>query len=205
VACECGGARAVFRGGRWVECECLRAARRIRAWRRAGIPKRHDSETWSSLRARWSLSSSAALATMARALKTDGPNAPRIELALVGDEEGRALAASLLLRCAVEGGLAGTIVDVPRLVDLHFEREEPGGALDASSTGLAVVRIGGEPRHAYNRIALERLLDARRDAELCTVVVGDDPARAADAMGATRAAEAIRERYSIVSVDRRPA
>jgi hypothetical protein len=199
---DCGGSRHVKGAdGKYRLCDCLRLARSIRQRRAAGVPVRHDAETWKTFRERYVLPN--VLAFAARAIGS--PHNPGGELLLTGDDEGRELAASLLARTALDRGLLARFVDLPALIDRAFAREEAVGP-DPHRVDLAVLRLGGEPRHAYNRSALERFLRLRYDSSLLTVVVGDDPARAARELGAYEAAEALEgvgDRFAIANIVRR--
>lgn len=185
--------------GKYRLCRCLRLVRALRARRAAGVPIRHDAETWKTFRERFSVP--AALSFAARSIGSR----LGLEVVLRGDDEGRELAASLLARTALDRGLSALFVDLPALIDRAFARDEAVGP-DPVRVGLAVLRLGGEPRHAYNRSALERLARARRDENLCTIVVGDDPARAARDLGAHDVADAFegsRDRYATATITRR--
>lgn len=198
----CKGSRhAKGPDGKYRLCECLRVVRSMRARRAAGVPVRHDAETWKTFGTRYVVP--VVLSFLARALGS--PHNPGGELVLLGDDEGRDLAASLLARTALDRGLSALFVDLPALIDRAFLREEATGP-DPVRVNLAVLRLGGEPRHAYNRSALERFVRARRDESLYTVVVGDDPSRAARDLGAHEIADALAgvgDRYVTANITRR--
>lgn len=162
---------------------------------------RHDNETWKTFRERYVVP--LVLSFAARSIGS--PHNSGHELVLTGDDEGWSLAASLMARTALDRGLSALFVDLPALIDRAFARETATGP-DPARVDLVVLRLGGEPRHAYNRSALERLVNARRDSSLTTVVVGDDPVRAARELGAHEIANAFEgagDRFAIATIARR--
>ncbi len=144
---------------------------------------------------------------LAKALQTEGTKADR-SLVLHGLRDGRDLAASLLVRSACTGKRTAAIVDLPRLIDVEFRRDEE----DASGSGrqrrglyavgLLVVRLGHEPAHRYNRVVLERALKLRWGAVLPTVLlVEGDPSRLATDYRSTEVDEIV-GRYHRVQVQK---
>lgn len=195
--CECGGRRHVMRGGRWVECSCLRRERSVRLWRAAKLPARHDSFTWRRFLAAYRTAQTKDLLGAARELQQGRCSA---QLVLTGHKEGRALAGTLLLRDALAGGLSAELVDLPRLIDYEFRRNEDDRGSDPFSKGAVVVHLGSEPRHSWNRPMLEKLVRGRWDAGLATILLADEPRSIGSLYASADVSEAIRENYKVVHV-----
>lgn len=112
----------------------------------------------------------------------------------------RQIAAALTARAACDGGLTAAMFDLPTLIDIEFNRGEATD--DIYKVDAAVVEVGGEPSHKFNRHVFERLIRTRWNTDRFTMLVVDGPpGRLGTKYGSQALSESFKEKFKRVKVE----
>lgn len=180
-------------------CKCLLEERRVKRWRDAGIPLRHDGASWRTLLDAWRVKGAKTLLGVARALKRSERGQPW--LVLYGHPtRARTLASTLLLRSACDGGFETRQADLRVLVDLLFGGKDRDDSL--YEVPVLAIQVGGEPSiNKWTKHVIERVLTERWNANLFTVLISSvDPSTLGGRYQSAVVGDALRDKFKRVTI-----
>lgn len=154
----CGGSRHVFSKdkSKWVKCECAKVTQSKKRYAKAGVGARFKEETWQTFFKGYKVNGGKSLIRFAAKLKLE-QEVDEWFMVTGRPSRARDLVATLILRTAVDNGRDAVTTSVSDLVQAEFGRAEERTD-DVEKAELIVLYAGGEPKHSYNKHAVEKLI-----------------------------------------------